>query len=409
MPEFSFTARDKDGRPQTGVLAADSPSQLAAELRGRGWIVIDVEDSDQPTARLVQLSVWANPLSWLPATRLDVELGLQQLSTMLRSGLTLLSALRTAAEQSRRRAMAGIWRRIAERVEEGSTFADALAAHGRLFPNMVIQLVRVGEQSGTLDVVMKRAADHLEQSRRVRTALLTSLMYPAFVLVAAIGVTAFMLFGLIPKLQKFLLGRGRRLPAMSQMLLDMSAWLNANGTFVLLCLLAVIVVSIILYRWPRGRSRIDRGLLRTPLIGGLLRLAGTATVARGLSILLDSGITLLTALQTIRGLIANRAMQARVETAREAVIEGGTLADPFVSGGEFTPMLGRMMAVGEATGTLGPVMAEVADFHENQLAAAIRRFSALIEPVTIAVVGGIVGFVYIAFFLAMFAVAGGGR
>ena len=196
-------------------------------LRSRGWIVIDVEDSDQPTARLVQLSAWANPLSWLPATRLDVELGLQQLSTMLRSGLTLLSALRTAAEQSRRRAMAGIWRRIAERVEEGSTFADALAAHGRLFPNMVIQLVRVGEQSGTLDVVMKRAADHLEQSRRVRTALLTSLMYPAFRPGGGHRrPPRSCCFGLIPKLQKFLLGRGRRLPAMSQMLLDMSAWLK---------------------------------------------------------------------------------------------------------------------------------------------------------------------------------------
>jgi general secretion pathway protein F len=328
---------------------------------------------------------------------------------MLRSGLTLLSALRTAAEQARRRSMANIWRNIAERIEEGASFADSLAAHSRLFPNMVVQLVNVGEQSGTLDVVMKRAASHLEQTRRVRTALLTSMMYPAFVLMAAIGVTAFMLFGLVPKLQKFLLGRGRSLPAMSQMLLDLANWLNANGVLVLLVLLMMCLIPWVLYRLPWFRSRIDRAILRLPLIAGLLRLAGTATLARGLSILLDSGIPLLSGLHVLRGLISNRAMQQRIETARENVISGGTLGEPFVQGTEFTPMLGRMMAVGEATGTLGSVMAEVADFHENQLAAAIRRFSVLIEPVIIAVVGGIVGFVYISFFLTMFAVASGGR
>jgi len=409
MPDFSFLARDSSGRPQSGTLAADNPSQLAAQLRSRGWIVMEVSNADQQALSIGRMLAMANPVRWLPATRLDVELGMQQLATMLRSGLTLLSSLRTAAEQARRPAMAKVWTLIAERIEEGSTFADALAAYGQLFPSMVVQLVRVGEQSGTLDNVMKRAAVHLERSRQVKTTLLTSLMYPAFVLLAALGVSAFMVFSLIPKLQKFLVGRGRKLPQMSQMLMDGTTWINANGTLILLVILAVLASAAILYRLPWGRSRIDRAFLRLPIIGGLLRLAGTATVARGLSILLESGITLLTALQTVRGLLSNRAMQARLETARGAVIEGGALADPFLEGTEFTPMLGRMAAVGETTGTLGTVLDEVADFHEGQLAAAVRRLSALIEPATIIVVGGIVGFVYIAFFLALFSVAGGGR
>ena len=405
MPGFSFIARDRDGRDQSGVLAADSPGQIVAQLRGRGWLVVEVRGIDGPSPRRARI----NPRRWLPATQLDVELGLQQLSTMLRSGLTLLSALRTAAEQARRPASALVWQQVAERIETGSTFADALAARGRLFPPIVVQLVHVGEASGTLDVVLKRAAQHLEQRRRVRTMLLTSLMYPAFVLCAAIGVTGFMVFGLIPKLQKFLVGHGRQLPAMSQMLLDTATWLNGHGVLLLLVLLAVLTVGWVLHRIPRGRAMYDRAFLRTPIIGSLLRLAGTATVARAMSILLDSGITLLTALQAISGLVSNRAMRSRVESARQAVIEGGSLADPFLAGREFMPMLGRMMAVGETTGTLGPVLGEVADFHESQLAAAIRRFSALIEPVTILVVGGIVGFVYIAFFMALFSVAGGAR
>jgi type IV pilus assembly protein PilC len=391
------------------MLAADNPSQLAAQLRSRGWIVMEVSAAGQRTPSIGRVLAAANPVRWLPATRLDVEMGLQQIATMLRSGLTLLSSLRTAAEQARRPAMGRVWTSVAERIEGGSTFADALAAHGRLFPSMVVQLVRVGEESGTLDNVMKRAAVHLERSRLVRATLLTSLMYPAFVLLAALGVSGFMVFSLIPKLQKFLAGRGKKLPQMSQMLLDGTTWINSNLTMILLVTLSVLIVAVVLYRLPWGRSRIDRGLLRLPIIGGLLRLAGTATVARGLSILLESGITLLMALQTVRGLLSNRAMQARVETARGAVMEGSVLADPLLEGREFTPMLGRMTAVGESTGTLGAVLDEVADFHEGQLAAAVRRLSALVEPVTIIVVGGIVGFVYIAFFLALLSAAGGVR
>jgi type IV pilus assembly protein PilC len=407
MPEFSFEARDSSGRPQSGVLAADNVSRLAAQLRGRGWIVMEISSAGSQTAGVGRLLAAASPMQWLPATRLDVEFGMQQLATMLRSGLTLLSALRTAAEQARRPRMARVWTLVAERIEGGSTFADALAVHGGLFPPMVVQLVRVGEESGTLDNVMKRAAMHLERSRMVKTTLLTSLMYPAFVLLAALGVTAFMVFSLIPKLQKFLAGRGKKLPQMSQMLLDGTNWINANATSILAVMLAILVSVVIVYRLPWGRARIDHGCLRVPIIGGVLRLAGTATVARGLSILLDSGITLLSALQTVRGLLSNRAMQARLETARGAVIEGSTLADPLIKGREFTPMLGRMTAVGEATGTLGMVLEEVADFHESQLAAAVRRLSALVEPATIIVVGGIVGFVYIAFFMALLSAAGG--
>ena len=120
MPDFSFLARDSSGRPQSGTLAADNPSQLAAQLRSRGWIVMEVSNADQQALSIGRMLAMANPVRWLPATRLDVELGMQQLATMLRSGLTLLSSLRTAAEQARRPAMAKVWTLIAERIEEGS-------------------------------------------------------------------------------------------------------------------------------------------------------------------------------------------------------------------------------------------------------------------------------------------------
>ncbi len=407
MPEFTYTARDRAGRPQKGTITADSVSQVVSQLRGRGWVVVGVSvAASRPVGAGAGIRR-LNLLHRLPPSRLDVELGLQQLATMLRSGLSLLLSLRTAADQARRAAMGVVWHDVARRIEEGSTFAEALAVHGRLFPTMVVQLVKVGEQSGTLDVVLKRAASHLEGSRMLRGMLLTSLMYPAFVLMAAIGVSVFMVVSLIPKLQKFLTGRGRRLPPMSQMLLDLSGWINANGTTLLLCVLAGVAGIFLLLRWRQGRAKLDWGLLRVPIIGSLFRLAGTATVARGLAILLESGITLSMALQTVEALLGNGSLRKGVAAARASVMEGGALADGFLRSSEFMPMLGRMTAVGESTGTLGTVLQEVAEFHESQLAATVRRFSALIEPVTIVIVGGIVGFVYIAFFLALFSVAGG--
>ena len=407
MPEFTYIARDATGHTHSGVMDAESTSQLAAQLRGRGWVVLAVDAAGRVSA-LASLARMVRPYHWLPATRLDVELAMQQIATMLRSGLTLLNSLRTAADQARRGAMARVLRRVAERIEEGSSFADALAADGRLFPMMVVQLVRVGEESGTLDLVLRRAAMHLKTSRQLKTTLLTSLMYPTFVLFAAIGVTAFMVFSLIPKIQKFLIGRGRRLPEMSQMLIDFTNWANAHATAILLTALAALVGLVVLIRWPRARQHVDKAVLRVPVIGRLLRLAGTATVARALSLLLESGITLLMGLQTVRGLLGNRAMQTRLDDARESVMAGGALGEGFLQGKEFTPMLGKMTSVGESTGTLDTVLEELAEFHEEQLAGAVRRFSALIEPVMILVVGGIVGFVYIAFFMALFSVASGG-
>lgn len=406
MPVFRFHARDAQGRPQTGSAQSANSATLIAELRGRGLLVFDVQQAQARTAPSVRS--W-NPLAWLPPSSFDVETGLQQISSMLRSGLTLLAALKTAGEQSRRPRMAAVWRNVYERIEEGSSFSDALESHPQVFSSYIVQLVRVGEHSGALEKVLTRAAEHLERTRALRLTLINALIYPAIVVVMAVGVAAFMLLGVIPKIQKFLAGRGRGLPAITQMLLDVSNWLQAYGPYVAIGIVAASVALLLIYRWPPGRFVIDGLLLRVPIVGYVLRISGTAIFARGLATLLESGVTLLDGLRTIERLVVNRAMVARVNASRQAVLSGGTLADALAAGPEFQVMLARMVAVGETTGALDPVLNEVAQFHEHQLAATVRRLSVLVEPAIIVVVGGIVGFVYIAFFVAMFSLAGGVR
>jgi type IV pilus assembly protein PilC len=218
-----------------------------------------------------------------------------------------------------------------------------------------------------------------------------------------------MLLSVIPKIQHFLVSQGKRLPAITQMLLDVSSTLQAWMPGIALAVLLGLTLLALVRRTPRGRVAMDWVILRLPLVGGVFRMSDTAVFSRGLCTLLDSGVILIEGLRTTEALLANKFLATRLATAREQVLQGGSLAETLRGAREFSPLLCRMIAVGESTGTLGPALTETADYYESLLALTIRRMSILIEPATILVVGGIVGFVYIAFFMALFALTGGVR
>ncbi|MEO1130285.1 MAG: type II secretion system F family protein [Planctomycetota bacterium] len=406
MPSYAYVARDSSGAAQRGTLESPSVALLINTLRGRGWVVLDVRQTKGGGDGVGALSRVA-PRAWLPASSMDVELSLQQLAVMVRSGLTLLTAIETVADQARNRTMARTWRDVAEKIQEGAGLADAMSEHG-CFPRMVIQLVRVGEQTGMLEEVLNRAADTLAARRQLKSSLTTAMLYPVIVVVLAIAVTAAMVVGVIPKLETFLSRLGRGLPPMTQVLVDLSGFVREYGISISVGVVFTICAMIAIYLWPPGRLFMDRAVLRIPLVGGVLRLAGTATFARNFGVLLQSGVTVLEALRTVESLHGNRFFSQRVAAARESVMQGASLSGPLGEGHAYMPMLPRMVAVGEASGTLDDLLNEIADFHELQLQNTIKRFSAIIEPLVIIVVGGIVGFVYIAFFMALFAAAGGG-
>lgn len=403
MRLFRYSARDPGGLGVSGVQHAVSVEALAAELRSRGLLVLEA----RPAAAGEHTDRGGSSGRGLwPPRAIDVEWGFQQLDTMLRGGLGLLAALRTVAEQARRPSVARLWRRVAERIEHGSSLAGALAAQGRVFSPHVVQLARVGEATGELDAALSLAAAQLERARQLRFTVLNALAYPATVMVLAGGVAGFLVMAVIPKIQRYLGGRGRSLPAMTQSLLDVSAALQRHLPLLAVAAITSTVAVWAIRRWPAGRMATDRWLLQVPVVGPILRTAGTASVARALGSQLSSGVPLLEALDTAARLPSNAALGARLMAARDVVLRGGSLAAGLSGGREFMPMLPRMVAVGESAGTLSQVLDEVARFHESQLLASVRRLSALIEPAVILVVGGIVGFVYIAFFLALFSLAG---
>ncbi len=408
MTKFAYLARDPGGRLERGTIEAGSPAAARAGLGGRGLRLVRLDAVPEPGLGTVDLLERLHPTAWLPPRSLDIETAAAQLAVLLRGGLTLLAALRTAAEQSRKVSMRRVLNDVADRIQQGTTFAEALQQH-RCFPPLVVQLVRVGEQTGTLDQVLTRAAKQLEERRLLMTNLITALAYPAFVAVAAIGVAVYLVVAVIPELQKFLSVLGRELPPMTQLLVDISIFVQTNGPAILIGLIAAIAAAVLIYQWPPGRMTVDRWSLRIPVIGPVLRLAGTASFASAMSVLIRSGITVLEALRTAEGLHRNRFLAECVAQARESVLQGGGLASALGTRGAYLPMLSKMIAVAENTGDLDEILDHVARFHESQLQIAIKRLSALIEPAIILVVGGIVGFVYISFFVALYSAGGGFR
>ena len=400
---FTVTARDAQGTTRTFSREAESRSALAMALRAERWLVLDVKA--EKAAGYDLLPAW-HP-SWLrPVTSFDVEMGLRELASMLRSGITLLKGLQAIAEQSSSPRAKRMWLRVADAVLEGSSFTAALSEQPRHFGEIVVRLSEVGERSGELEHTVSRAADQLEARRNLRTAVLNALMYPSVAVLAAVGVSTYLVLVVSPKIAEFLESGGAELPEITQMLVDFSSWMSANGLLVLLWAAAACAAWFVVRMHEGGRELEDVMLLHIPVTGRILRLSGTTLFARSMQIMTESGVTLLDALATGARLMANRRFRHRVLDAHDGVLGGRSLAEALSPAVEFTPMLRHMAAVGEVGGSLPETFGEAARLHEMMLAIAVKRFGMLVEPVLIVVTGLIVGFVYIAFFTAIFAIAG---
>lgn len=406
MPNYSYVARDDQGRIQRGTSDAATLLALRSSLQTRGLKLAAAEEVVEPFSIVEWVNRYLNPLQWIPPRSMHVEIALEQLAVMLQSGVSLLAALQSVEQQAQYAPMKRVIRQISEDVQDGASLADAFARH-TCFKEMVIQMTRIGELTGNLDTVLRDASRQLTRNRQNLNSTITGLAYPVVVLVAAIGVAIYMVVVVLPELQKVLRAMGRRLPAMTQRLMDIAAWIETNGLATLVIALAVIAASVLVYLWPPGRLFIDRFSLRVPLVGNVLRLGGTITFASSMRSMLSSGITVLEALRTVERLHRNKFLASRVVAAREAVLAGDGLAPTLSAKHTYTPMLGSMVAVAENTGQMEEVLERVTVFHEEQLKLAVKRLSAIMEPAIVVVIGFIVGYIYISFFLALFSVSGG--
>jgi len=411
MATFAYKAISAQGREARGSVDAADPRAAAATLRDRGLYVMDlVAQSASPAANASA----ARPARrrrlarFRRITARDRVLLFSQLALMLRSGLTLVESLRVARRQAHKAGMARAIEYVIDHIQQGQTFSRAMRDQPRCFPPFTAKLVESAEASGELDVVLDRVADFLDRQATLRHNLLTSLTYPAIVVIVSLAVAAFLVLKVIPRFSSYLAQRQINLPWATQMLMDVSAAVREWGLWLGIGTAAVVAALVVTWMQPAGRLALDRLVLRVPLIGLLLTTGAMATFGQTLGMLLRSGVSLLESLQLTSRILGNRAIARQIDQAGERILAGrdlaGTLDDAILP-----PIVPQVVAVGEQTGTLSDVLEELGRYYNDRLQAMIRRMSSLIEPAMILILGTMVGFVYFAFFQAVFRLATSGR
>lgn len=407
MALFAYTALTSSGSELSGKQQADNLSIAAQDLRDRGLRVLEIKPTKSKPGFLGQ----ENISDWLASQRSVSASALvfffRQMAFMLRAGLPIMQALELSKTQVSSARLKLTIKLMLRDIESGHAMSLAMKKHKEVFPNMAVNLVFAGENTGDLDAIMERLATHLETKAALRSQMINAMIYPSVVFIAAIGVGAFMTLKIIPKFADFLLAQGRTLPASTQGLIDFSKYVQANGIYIVAIFIAFIIAILLMYQTKRGRYFIDSLLLRIPVFGSMITTGSMAQMTWGLSTLLRSGVTVFDSLKITAELMNNRVFSKQLIDGSRFVLEGKELASSLQHP-QMPILVLQMITVGEKTGSLDRILHELGSYYEQRLETAIKRLSAMIEPAMILLIGGMVGFVYYAFFQALFSLVSGG-
>ncbi len=392
MPVFEYKALTAAGKSIQGLQEADSPKSLRTALRRDGVFLTEVLGEAQAKAqqaREVSVKRWV--LGRIGAQ--DVAIATRQLAVLVHAGIPLVDSLTALVEQVEHEKLKRVLSDVKQRVNEGSSLGDALAAHPKAFSTLYVNMIRAGETSGALEVVLFRLADFTESQARLRSKIVGTLTYPAAMVVIGALIMGVLFTVVIPKLTKIFEDTKATLPWNTRALIAFSSF-AANDWWVIVLAVGLGVWSFL--RWkktPAGRAAWDRRVLTVPIFGSVIRQVAIARFARTLSTLLKSGVPLLTAMDIVKNIVGNTRLADVIESAREAIKEGESIAAPLKRSGEFPPLVHHMVAVGERTGALEDMLKNVADAYEDQVETTIAALTSLLEPLMIVAMGAGVAFI----------------
>src|SRR3954453_12162998 len=397
MSTYVFKAMDLTGAKATGEVEAESKQIVSEQLKSRGLMVLDI--SDKHTSKQLNLELF-NKLS---AT--DLAIMTSQLATMVQSGMTILRALYVLEAQTENKMLNEAIVAVRKDVEAGLPLSDALERHPKIFDPLFVSMTRAGETGGMLDESLIRVADPLEKADSLRRQVKSAMTYPIVVLTFAGGILLALVAFLVPVFIGVFKQFGGDLPAITKLTVAMSNALTGYW-FILIGVGAAIVISF--KKWKRsewGRPQWDRFRLRVPMkIGDIVQKVALARWSRTLSALVSAGVPLMQALDITGKTAGNDVVEQAMKGVIESVKSGGTIADPLKASPAFPTMVTHMVAVGEETGSLDTMLSKIADFYEDQVDAAVKSLTSILEPVMIILVGGIVGFIVISMYLPLFKV-----
>ena len=400
MAMYAFKGVSPSGKVVNGVRDAESPKILRQLLRKDGVLVTSFNLQQggklqkEQNAKKGGLSKEVD-LGGLfgGVKKTEIAAFTRQMATLLRAGIPLAETLGALVEQIPNMRFKTPLSEVRANVNEGMSLADALAKHPKLFDELFISMVRAGEVAGNLDEVLTRLADFLEASQKLKSKIQGAMIYPIVMLVVGVGIMSVLMIKVIPEITAMFSKQGKTLPINTRMLIWSSSFIGQNFLWILLGLVAFGVGFAKWSKTKEGRKTWDGFVLRIPVLGQLVQTINVGRFSRTLGTMLESGVPMLRSLDTAKQIMGNVILQAAVEDAKKAVTEGESLAQTLKKSGHFPPTMIHMVAVGERAGQLEQMLQRVAETYELEVDTKLGRFTALLEPLMLVVMGGAVAFI----------------
>ncbi|MEI6149834.1 MAG: type II secretion system F family protein [bacterium] len=430
MPKFRYVAMDSKGREVEGVLDAESEARAIASVKEKGLFPTSLQDitpgkggnkgggarggreSSAKGRGSMQSEIKLPPfLSALFQGRIKTKLLMvftRQLATLVEAGLPLLRGLHVLQRQEKNPQLHTAVIGMAESVESGSTFAEALAQYPKVFSLFYINMVKAGEASGALNTVLTRLAEFMEKSQKIRNKVRGAMVYPIVVMVMAMVILGVLMVFVIPKFKEIFddLLQGKALPALTQLVIGASDLVAKNGLYLLAGIIGVVILFRMWGKTERGRRSLDVMKLKAPIFGQLVRKTAIANFTRTLGTLMTGGVPILQALNIVKEVTNNAVLAKAIAQVHDSVKEGETIVSPLEASGVFPAMVVSMIQVGEETGALPEMLMKVAENYDDEVDTAVEALTSIIEPIMIIFLAVVVGTIVIAMFLPLVTIIG---
>jgi type IV pilus assembly protein PilC len=403
---FEYQGLTGSGEEKRGTLQAADQDAAVTKLQSRGIFATQIRtlSEDSQNANESLHDAWEQVLAYLPIKTSQKVFFFRQLALMFRSGLSVTEALNILTHIQRGR-LKLIVKAMNADISAGKSFSQALEPYENIFGSLSLHMIRSAENSGELEPALLRIADFLDRKQEIKTQLISTMTYPVVVLLMTVGVFVFMMLTVIPKFAGFFERSGRTPPAEMLQLMAIADFMSTQW-YVLIIAFVVITGGIIYtYSTREGRIYIDILLLKIPLIGAMLSASAMSQITWGLSTLLQSGVSVVKALQIISDLIGNKAISGNIADASEAILRGADMGKSFRQP-YIEELIQQMVLVGERSGSMIAIMRDAGEFYEERIRNITKAIATATEPAAILLIGGIVGYVYYAFFKSMFSISG---
>jgi len=396
-PVWKWTGKSKQGELRSGEIEAPDAASVEARMRQMGLEPIRVKR--KPKALNLKIPGFGG------VQEKDLLVFTKQFSVMIDAGLPLVQALEIIGTQADNPEFRTVLLAVKTKVESGSTFADALSDHPKVFDTLFVQLVRAGEIGGILDTILQRLGAYIEKNSKLKRRVKGAMVYPAVVLTVAVGVVVALIGFVVPTFEKMFKDMGGVLPAPTQFLVDISNGFRSTWYLYVGIPTAIFIAFRTVIAKGKGQQAWHNIILKLPLFGPLIRKVAVARFTRTLGTMISSGVPILDALDIVAKTAGNRTIEAAILYVRAKISEGKNIAGPLAETGVFPPMVVQMIGVGEATGAMDQMLSKIADFYDDEVDVAVGALTSMLEPVMMVVLGGIVGFFMIAMYLPIFTMA----